>query len=117
MILQFARPFLVAIGQPRNIGDLRAAFELVTVCWNLQVLERESPDEATAHRQRFDSVIAAYPEPLSTALLGLVESRKTAFGQIPFMVLVEVRGTSLHECAVYAEARRSGSGQLVKKPS
>jgi hypothetical protein len=117
MILDFARPFLDAIGQPRNIDDLRAAFELVTICWNLQMLERASPDEAAAHRQQFDSVVAAYPEPLSSALLGLVESRKTAFGQVPFMVLVEVRGTSLDDCTIYAEARGSGSGQMVKKLS
>jgi hypothetical protein len=117
MILEFARPFLSAMGQPRNIDDLRAAFELVTVCWNLQVLERESPDEAAQHRQHFDSVVAAYPELLSSALLGLVESRKTAFGQIPFMVLVKVRGTSLDDCTIYAEARGSSGGQLVKRPS
>jgi len=117
MILEFARPFLDAIGQPRNFEDLRAAFELVMVCWNLEVLERESLDEAAQHRQQFDSVVAAYPEPLSKALLGLAEARKAAFGQIPFMVLIEVRGMSLDDCTIYAEARGSSVGRLVKKPS
>jgi hypothetical protein len=117
MILEFARPFLDAIGQPRNIDDLRAAFELVTVCWNLQVLEREEPAEAARHRRQFDSVVATYPEPLSSALLGLVESRKMAFGQMPFLVLVEVRGTSMDDCTIYAEARGPAGRQLLKEPS
>ncbi len=117
MILDFARPLLDTMGQPRSIEDLRKAFELVTVCWNLPVFEREKPAEAVRQRNHFKSSVASLPEPLSSALLGLVESRKTAFSQVPFMVLVEVRGTSLDDCTIYAEARGSGSGQLVKQPS
>jgi hypothetical protein len=115
MILEFARPLLDAMGQAGSIEDLRAAFELVTTCWNLPVFEREAPAEAIAHRRNFDSVVASFPELLSSVLLGLVESRKTTFGQVPFMVLVEVRGTSLDDCTIYAEARGSGPGHLVKK--
>jgi len=115
MILDFARPLLDAMGQPGSIEDLRAAFELVTTCWNLPVFELEVPAEAIEHRRRFNSVVASFPEPLSSVLLGLVESRKTTFQQIPFMVLVEVRGTSLEDCTIYSEARGSGPGQLVKK--
>ena len=33
------------------------------------------------------------------------------------MVVVEIRGTSLEDCTVYAEARGSAGGQLVKAPS
>jgi len=116
MILDFARPLLDAMGQPGSVEDLRAAFELVTTCWNLPVFEREAPAVAIEHRRHFDSVVASFPELLSSVLLGLVESRKTTFGQIPFMVLVEVRGTSLDNCTVYAEARGDGPGQLVKRP-
>ncbi len=109
MILDFARPLLDTMGQPRSIEDLRKAFELVTVCWNLPVFEREKPAEGALQRTRFDSSVASLPEPLASALLELVESRKTAFGQVPFMVLVEVRGTSLDDCTIYAEARGSGN--------
>ena len=114
MILDFARPFLDAVGQPRSIEDLRKAFELVATCWNLPVFEREVPAEAAEHRQNFETTVASFPEPLSSALLSLVESRKTTFGQIPFMVLVEVRGSSLDDCTVYAEARGDEAGQLSK---
>jgi hypothetical protein len=107
MILEFAKPLLDAMGPSRDIAELRAAFELATVCWNLQVWEREEPAEASGHRQRFEGMIGSMPEPLSSALLGLIESRKTTFGQVPFMVLVEVRGTSLDDCTIYAEARAS----------
>ena len=115
MMLDFARPLLDVMGQPRDINDLRSAFELVIVCWNLPIFERERHAEAVAHRRHFDSVVASFPDPLSSALLGLVESRKTTFGQVPFMVLVEVRGTSLDDCTIYAEARGKGGGQLVKQ--
>ena len=109
MILEFARPFLDAVGQPRSIEDLRKAFELVTTCWNLPVFEREVPAEVAEHRQHFDATVASFPEPLSSALLGLVASRKTTFGQVPFLVVVKVRGTSLDDCTIYAEARGSSN--------
>jgi hypothetical protein len=105
MILEFAGPLFDVVGQPRNMQDLRKAFELVTMCWNLAVFEREDPAEAAKHRHHFDSVVALHPAPLSSALLALVESRKTTFGEVPFMVLVEVRGTSVDNCTIYAEAR------------
>ena len=117
MIMDFARLFLDVIGQPRDINDLRAAFDLVTICWNLPVFDREDPVEAARHRRQFDAVVATYPEPLSSALLGLIDSRELAFDSIPFLVLVEVRGTSLEDCTIYAEARCSGGGQPLKDPS
>lgn len=103
MILEFARPLLDAMGQPGSIEDLRVAMQLVMVCWNLPILQRKQPQEWDEHRRHFDSVIAASPEPVGSALLGLVEARKTAFAQVPFMVLVEVRGTSLDNCTIYAD--------------
>lgn len=117
MILEFARPLLDAMGQPGSIEDLRVAMKLVMVCWNLPVLQRKRLPEWDEHQRHFDSVVATSPEPVVPILLGLVESRKTTFGQIPFMVLVEVRGTSLDDCTIYAEARGSGQGQLAKKPT
>ena len=108
MILEFARPLLDAVGQPRSIEDLRRAFELVATCWNLPVFEREVPEEAAEHRQHFDTTVASFPEPLSSALLDLVGSRMTQFGEVPFLVVVEIRGTSLDDCTVYAEARSPG---------
>jgi hypothetical protein len=116
MMLDFARPLLDMMGEPRNISDVRSVFELVTTCWNLPTLERERHADATALRMHFDSVVASFPEPLASTLLGVVESRRTTFGHVPFMVIVEVRGTSLEDCTIYAEARGLGGGQLLKKP-
>jgi hypothetical protein len=39
----------------------------------------------------------------------------TAFAEVPFTVMVEVSGTSLDNCTIYAEARGDGPGQLLKK--
>jgi len=117
MILDFARPLLDVMGRPRSISDLRSAFELVTVCWNLPTFEREQHAEAKALRLHFDAIVAGSPKPLSVALLRLVEARTRTFGQVPFMVVVEIRGTSLDDCTVYAEARGGGGGQLLKQPT
>jgi len=117
MILDFARPLLDVMGSPGAIDDLRSAFELVTVCWNLPIFEREQRVDAKALRPHFDAMVAGSPKPLSSALLGLVEARTTAFAQVPFLVVVEVRGTSLDDCTVYVEARGGDGGQLLKRPS
>lgn len=60
MMLDFARPLLDLIGPPRNINDLRKAFELVTLCWNLPTLERQQDPQATALREHFDSVVGGF---------------------------------------------------------
>src|SRR4051812_32997707 len=90
LMLDFARPLLDVMSQPRHINDLRSAFELVVVCWDLPIFERGRHAEAVAHRRHFDSVIDSFPKPLSSALLGLFESRTTTFGRVPFMVIVEI---------------------------
>jgi hypothetical protein len=108
MMLDFARPLLEAVGPPRSIEDLRKAFELVAVCWNLPIFEREQFDEATAMREHFDATTTSLPKPFASVLKGLVASRTTEFAAVPFLVVVEVRGTSLDDCTVYAEARAPG---------
>ena len=57
--------------------------------WPLPVLQREPFAEWEQHQHHFDFVIARSPE--------------------------EVRGRSLDDSTIYAEARGSGPGQLVKK--
>lgn len=60
MMLDFARPLLDVMGPPRTIDDLRKAFEIATVCWNLPTLEREQQAEAQALRQHFDTTVASF---------------------------------------------------------
>ncbi|MBK9002209.1 MAG: hypothetical protein IPM35_41345 [Myxococcales bacterium] len=40
LIYDFARPLLDAMGPPRTIDDLRNAFMLATLCWNLPAFEK-----------------------------------------------------------------------------
>jgi hypothetical protein len=104
LMLDFARPLLDLMGPPRTIDDLRRAFELTTMCWNLSVFERERFAEATAMREHFDATVRSCPAPLASALLRLAASRTAEFAQVPFMVVVEIRGSSLDDCTLFAEA-------------
>lgn len=110
LIYDFARPLLDAMGPPRNIDDLRNAFTLATLCWNLPVFERTGNPRHHELRQQFDAALKSVPDPLALLLHQLVEDRTTKFAQIPFWVIAEVRGTSLDDATVHAEARQATSG-------
>lgn len=107
LIYDFARPLLDAMGPPRNIDDLRNAFMLATLCWNLPVFERTGNPQHHELQRQFDSSLKIMPEPIASLLHQLLEDRKTKFGQIPFWVIAEVRGTNLDDASVHAEARQS----------
>lgn len=107
LIYDFARPLLDAMGPPRNIDDLRNAFMLATLCWNLPVFERTGNPQHHELRQQFDSSLIGMPEPIASLLHQLLEDRRTKFGQIPFWVIAEVRGTNLDDATVHAEARQA----------
>lgn len=107
LIHDFARPLLDAMGPPRNIDDLRNAFMLATLAWNLPVFERTGNPEHHELQRQFDDALRILPGPVAALLHQLVQDRKTKFGQIPFWIIAEVKGTSLDDAKVYAEARQA----------
>lgn len=110
LIYDFARPLLDAMGPPRTIDDLRNAFTLATLCWNLPVFERTGNPQHHELQRQFDESLKIMPEPIASLLHQLVDDRTSKFGQIPFWVIAEVRGTSLDDAKVYAEARQATAG-------
>lgn len=93
------------MGGARDIEDRRVAMTLASICWNLPVFERTKKPEYFELQEQFDAALAQSEEPVPSILRQLAEDRKTKFASIPFYVVVEVRGTSLDDCVVYAEAR------------
>lgn len=105
MMIDFARPLLDALGTPRDIEDLRHVMMLATLCWNLPVLEREQAADFEQTRRSFDEALVTMPEPLPSMLRQLIEDRRGKFGSIPFYVITEVRGDTLDDARIHAEAR------------
>lgn len=105
MILDFARPLLDEMGEPRSLDDLRNAFLLVTICWNLPVFEKVGGPSYENMRRQLDHALTVVPKPVVVILERLMHDRKTTFAQIPFYVIAEIRGTTLENCKVHAEAR------------
>lgn len=108
MIIDFARPILEADGGPPDIESLRNLILLANICWNVPVLESRKDPELERHLYLLDEI----PEPVRGMLRQLIEDRKTRFGAVPFLVVATVKGTSLNEAVIRAEARMSPGTNL-----
>ncbi len=107
LIVDFARPLLDVAGGPRSIDDLRHVMLLATLCWNLPVFERAGAPEWAELLELFDEALRCVPEPCPGLLRRLVAERQVGLPHLPFAVLVEVRGTTLDDCRIHAEAREA----------
>jgi hypothetical protein len=102
LIIEFARPLMYAEpGGPGDIETLRQMMKFVVICWNLPMVEGKEGAEVKKHLRLFDEL----PPPIKKLVDGLMRDRKTKFGSIPFLVTVEVRGTTLDDAVIRAEAR------------
>jgi hypothetical protein len=109
MILEFAHPLLYADPEgPPSIEILRSAMMLVMICWNLPVYEAGGNPLRVQVKQALDTAIKTAPEPIGAVLLQLIEDRKTKFAAVPFLVLIDVKGTTLENASIVAEARMPG---------
>ncbi len=107
LIVDFARPLLQTGGGPRSIQDVKNIMLLASVCWNLRVFERARAPEFDELKELFEVALSSMPEPGPSLLQHLIAEREANFENIPFAVLVDVRGTSLDDCRIHAEARQA----------
>lgn len=101
--MDFARPLLEVEGGPPDIDALRSIILLANICWNAPILERKTDPDLARHLHLIDEI----PEPLHGLLRQLIRDRKVRFGTVPFLVVATVKGTSLDDAVVRAEARMS----------
>jgi hypothetical protein len=106
LIIEFAKPLLDAMGKPRRLADLTSLMDLASLCWNLPVLQRTGGEQVAGMRRHFDDKVNAMPEPVRSILVQMLERRESEYGHVPFLARVEVRGTTLENCRIYAEARQ-----------
>lgn len=112
MIVDFASPLLRSGGGPRSIQDVRNIMLLASVCWNLPVLQQARAPEFDELQELLDMALRSIPEPGPTLLQRLLAARQASFASVPFAVLVDVRGSSLEDCRIHAEARQAPSRVL-----
>jgi hypothetical protein len=105
MLLEFAKPLFGALGAPSTVDELRHVVMLATLCWNLPIMEREDVADYETTRHEFEAVLSELPEPLPSILRDLLATRLTRFGAAPHFLVTEVRGETLDDATLHAEAR------------
>ena len=110
ILREYAEPLLYADpAGPADVETIRTSMMLAMICWNLPVYEATgSPLHAQGVRT-LDAVLAKVPKTVATRLRKLLEDRKTKFGALPYLVMIEVQGTTPENATIVAEARMPGT--------
>jgi hypothetical protein len=109
LLRDFAEPLLyVDPAGPSDIETVRTAMMLAMICWNLPVYEREASPLYAHGKRTLDAIAEQVPTSVAATLRKLIEDRKTKLASMPFLVLVEVKGTTPGNATITAEARPVG---------
>lgn len=109
MLRDYAEPLLYADpAGPADVDTIRTAMSLAMICWNLPVYEAIGSPLYAQGVRTLDAIIARVPGAVASNLRRLIDDRKTKFGSLPFLALVEVTGTTLENATIVAEARMPG---------
>jgi hypothetical protein len=109
MLRDYAQPLLYADpAGPADVDTIRTAMSLAMICWNLPVYEAIGSPLYAQGVRTLDAIMARVPAAVASNLRRLIDDRKTKFGSLPFLALVEVSGTTLENATIIAEARLPG---------
>jgi hypothetical protein len=116
LIRDFAEPLLYADpAGPADVETIRTAMMLAMMCWNLPVYEATGSPLYAQGVRTLDAIIERVPPVVAAKLKKLIEDRKTRFSSAPYLVLVEVTGTTLKNAEIVAEARMPKSQPATQK--
>jgi hypothetical protein len=109
LLRDYAQPLLYADpAGPADVDTIRTAMSLAMICWNLPVYEAIGSPLYAQGVRTLDAIMARVPPAVAANLRRLIDDRKTKFGSLPFLALVEVSGTTLENATIVAEARLPG---------
>ena len=118
MLREFAEPLLyVDPDGPADIDTVRTDMMLAMMCWNLPVYEASDGVLFERGKRALNTILDQVPAAVGASLRKLIDDRKTKFAAMPFLVSVEVTGTTLQQATIVAEARipkQSSTGVLPK---
>jgi hypothetical protein len=106
MFRAFAQPLLYADpAGPADVETLRTAVMLAMICWNLPVYETMGSPLYARGVRTLNAISEDVPRAVALTLRKLIEDRKTTFAALPFLVQVEVTGSTLQNASIIAEVR------------
>jgi hypothetical protein len=106
LVRDFAQPLLyVDPAGPADIETMRTAVLLAMICWNLPVYEATGSQLAAKGTRALKAICEQVPAAVVSTVGQLLEDRKSKFAAAPFIVLVEVTGTTPENATIVAEAR------------
>lgn len=109
LVREFAMPLLyVDPDGPSDIETVRTSVMLAMICWNLPVYEAQGSSLYAQGKRTLEAVAEQVPRRVAHALQKLIADRKSKLASMPFLVLVEVKGTTPENATIVAEARMPG---------
>ncbi|HKU42597.1 MAG TPA: hypothetical protein VJR89_30775 [Polyangiales bacterium] len=106
VVRDFAAPLLyVDPAGPSDIETVRTSLMLAMICWNLPVYELQGSPLYAQGKRTLEAVSEQVPRSVALALQKLIADRKAKLASMPFLVLVEVKGTTPENATIVAEAR------------
>ena len=106
LLRDFAEPLLyVDPAGPSDVETVRTAMMLAMICWNLPVYEALGHPLYQQGKRTVDAISKSVPLVVGSKLRKLLEDRKTKFGALPFLVVIEVTGSTCADAIITAEAR------------
>jgi hypothetical protein len=102
----FAEPLLyVDPAGPSDLETLQTSVALAMMCWNLPLFETTQPNLFARTKQTLKDAMQMVPTKVATCLRQLIKARASQLADAPFLVTVEVQGTSLADARIVANAR------------
>ena len=109
LLRDFAEPLLYADpAGPADVDTIRTSMMLAMICWNLPVYEAHGDPLYAQGVRTLDAVTQRVPRAVATTLQKLIEDRKAQLDVAPYLALVDVKGTTLENATIVAEARMPG---------
>ena len=105
LVRDFAQPLLyIDPAGPADIDTIRTAMMLSMICWNLPVYEATGNPLYAHGKRTLAEVAQAVPSAVAAQLRVLVRERKASYPELPFLVSVEVTGSSPESARIVAKA-------------
>ena len=106
LVRDFAEPLLyVDPAGPSDIETVRTAMMLGMICWNLPVYEAEGSPLYAQGKRTLEAVGKQVPRGVMETLERLIEQRRATLVRMPFLVVIEVEGTTAENARITAQAR------------
>jgi hypothetical protein len=110
----YAEPLLYADpAGPADIDTMRTSLMLAMICWNLPVYEAAAHPLYEKGVQTLDKVMQSVPRSVASTLRRLLDDRKRDYAARPYLLSVDVTGTTPENASIVAQARLVRGGRAA----